>query len=71
MRPLNPKWLAGKTIAKVEMHPFQARPGNDRTVAHDPTITFTDGSQLRFFAEETEIGEYGVDLLYIPAKRAR
>ena len=66
--------LVGKTIAAVEMHPFRANPdcSVDRRMAHDPVITFTDGTKLRFVVQETEIGVYGVDLLIsIPPRKQR
>ena len=57
----NPRWVVGKTVASVDM-----RPGDDGRggTAHDPVITFTDGSRIRFVTEETETGEYGVDIAY-------
>lgn len=61
---MQPKRLIGKTIATVDMRPFSSR-GNKRrhnTVAHDPLITFTDGSSISFTVEETEVGVYGVDI---------
>lgn len=78
---MNPKHLLGKTIAAVNMRPFNAelysalgkdlREGQGRQ-AHDPLITFTDGSSIRFVTEETETGNYGTDVVYIPApKRSR
>jgi hypothetical protein len=67
---INPRWLVGKTIARVEMNPFEAhdpnqiRCGSGRRVAHDPRIYFTDGTSISFVTEETEIGEYGTDIVY-------
>lgn len=54
----NSKWLVGKTIARVDMHPF-ARNADGTGTAHDPTIHFTDGSSIVFMTEETEVDRYG------------
>lgn len=62
--PLNPRWLVGKVIAKVEMGPFDGWPDDDHKVCHSPIITFTDGSSIRFVTEETDLGEYGTDIVY-------
>lgn len=59
----NPRWIIGKTVAAVEMRPFDAD-DHTRRKAHDPKIIFTDGSSITFNTEETERGEYGVDVLY-------
>lgn len=64
MTGFNAKWIVGKTVAKVEMRPFLARPDVSREMAHDPRITFTDGSAITFTTEETETGEYGVSIDY-------
>lgn len=75
---MNPKHLIGKTIATVNMRPFNAelysvrgkdlREGQGRQ-AHDPLIVFTDGSSIRFVTEETETGIYGTDIVYVPAPK--
>ncbi len=31
---------------------------------HAPIITFTDGATISFMTEETELGEYGTDIVY-------
>lgn len=66
----NPNWLKGKTIERVEMNPFSARELVDET-AHRPVVFFTDGSYIWFSAEETDLGEYGVDISYSPPQRKR
>lgn len=67
----NPRWIIGKTIASVEMRPFDAT-GPDETIrrerAHNPLITFTDGSSIAFQTEET-CDEYGTDIVYIPKRK--
>ena len=61
--------LRGKTIARVEMHGFDPRtPGGSEELATDPVVRFTDGSCLRFLVQETDVGEYGVQLIY-PARK--
>ena len=64
----NPRWIIGKTVATVDMRTF---PGRDNAIAHDPIITFTDGSSIQFQTEE--IGDefcsptgdmYGTSILY-------
>jgi hypothetical protein len=58
--------LVGKTIARVELQPFDACNGGG--TATDPVVTFTDGTALRFLVQETEeTGDYGVQLAF-PAK---
>lgn len=61
--------LRGKKISKVTLNPFDPMregsfPADEPVLA--PRITFTDGSFLEFIVEETEFGEYGVDLIYTP-----
>jgi len=63
MRGFNPRWIEGKTIAKVEMRPFDAGMALNWN-AHDPIIRFTDGSSIQFVTEETETGEYGTNIVY-------
>ena len=57
----NPRWIVGKTVARVDMNPWDSGKGNQ---AHSPVIHFTDGSSIRFVTEETEIGEYGTAVVY-------
>jgi hypothetical protein len=58
----DPKWIVGKTIARVEMNPFDA--GGGRGTAHDPAIYFTDGTRITFMAQELEEDGYGVAIIY-------
>lgn len=71
MAGFNPRWIVGKTVAKVEMNSFEAAPDVNRRLAHDPRVTFTDGSSIRFVTQETEVGEYGVEIVYRPARQQR
>ena len=64
MGGLNPAWLVGKTIERVEMNPYPARE-HYSGVAHNPVIYFTDGSVIRAMAQETD-WEPGVGLIYSP-----
>lgn len=58
--------LRGKTVARALLRPFDDGRGGR---AYDPIVSFTDGSALRFVVQETEGGEYGVQLVYMPAAR--
>jgi hypothetical protein len=51
--------LIGKRVKNVRLNPFQ----DARGTYHDPMIEFDGGIILRFLAQETECGEYGVELL--------
>lgn len=66
MPSVQPRWLVGKTVARVDMNPF---PDGRGGVAHSPVITFTDGSCARFVVEETDTADYGVAITYTPARR--
>lgn len=70
----NPRWIVGKTVATVDMQPFEGYENPSAGITkqcHDPIITFTDGSHIQFITEETEVGCYGTDILYIPRKFKR
>ncbi len=58
------KALVGKTIARVELNPFDAERDERDSPATDPVIVFTDGTCLRFQVEETDAADYGVALIY-------
>ena len=49
--------LVGKTVVKFNPGRWTDAAGK---IAHDPTITLSDGSELYFTVEETDGGEYGV-----------
>lgn len=74
MARFNPKWIIGRTIVACDMRPFQA---NDPTLkgtketAHDPVITLDNGAKLYFQTEETEIGEYGTSVVYVPPRKKK
>ncbi len=52
--------LKGRRIVSVKLHPFD--PSNGQEAATDPVIMLDDGSILRFSVQETDVGEYGVEL---------
>lgn len=52
--------LKGKRISRVTMNAF----ASDDGPATDPVVWFTDGTCLRFVVQETNGGEYGIDLVY-------
>lgn len=64
MSGFNPKWIVGKTIARVDMRMFDMSREFHGAKAHDPLITFTDGSSITFVTQETGTGEYGTDISY-------
>jgi hypothetical protein len=49
---LNPRWIVGKTVARVDLNSFDS--GRAAT-AHGPVIHFTDGSSISFSTEGTSI----------------
>lgn len=70
MSGFNPRWIAGKTVSRVDMRPFDSGHVSYGKIAHDPVIHFTDGSCVSFVTEETEVGVYGVDIVYRKAGRS-
>ncbi len=67
-RALQPRWLVGKTIARVEMN---ATPNGRGGTCHAPRITFTDGSAITFNPEPVENSEGGVGISYWPSTETR
>ncbi len=64
MSGFNPKWIVGKTVARVDMNPFSDGKGS---TTFRPYIMFTDGSRVWFSTDETEVGEYGISVGYSSA----
>ncbi len=64
MRRFDPRWIVGKTITDVAMNHFD---NGRKTRATSPRIIFEDGSSISFVTQETEIGEYGTQIVYTPA----
>ena len=66
--------LIGRRITGVELHRFdrnrnkqeegypQPYGGKDRW-ASDPVIELDNGQRLRFVVQETDVGEYGIELV--------
>jgi hypothetical protein len=57
--------LKGKTIKRVRMRAFRDGRGG---WAYDPIIEFTDGSNITFNVQESDVGRYGtaIDLAGMP-----
>lgn len=57
------KRLLGRRIVKV--YPRSFRTGNSRSdYSYKPIIELDDGTQVRFVVAETQIGTYGIDLVF-------
>lgn len=69
MAGFNPKWIVGKTVASVDMQTQEHLECGRIGVFHEPIIYFADGSSIAFSTEETEIGVYGTDIIYCPARK--
>lgn len=62
MADLNPKWIIGKRVARVDLGVFKDAHGK---ICHKPSIWFEDGSHLTFTTEEVEGGsDYGTHISY-------
>lgn len=58
--------VVGRRIAAVNLRSFMARPDTDRSArAHDVEFVLDNGARIRFMAEETECGEYGIRPIYV------
>jgi hypothetical protein len=72
MTPAQAKKLVGRTIVDVDMDEGWEGDGPQRVRMHSPTVTLDDGSLLRFVVEEhPEGGEYGVDIVRVPAPKKK
>ena len=56
----------GRTIVGVEWRP--ADDGRGETVA-DPELILDDGRRIGFVVQETDVGEYGIDIVLLAAPR--
>jgi len=55
--------LVGRKIVKAECDRWDgAQEGGAPVWVHTWTLTLDSGARVSFLAEETEIGEYGVDI---------
>jgi hypothetical protein len=62
------KLLLGRRIEHVILNEFDS--GRvDVPVAHDPTIILDNGASIRFVVQETEVGEYGIEIVYVPNRK--
>lgn len=52
--------LVGLTIVAANLRPFD---GGRSSPAFNPVLTLSDGSKITFLVQETEVGEYGVEIL--------
>jgi hypothetical protein len=57
------RYLVGRTIAAVELHPFETGRYRAQGTSFAPVITLDDGTELRFLVQETEGSEYGVEII--------
>ena len=55
--------LLGRTIAAVDFNVFATGVGKQKST--DPVITLDNGARLRFRVAETEVGEYGIEILIL------
>lgn len=58
--------LAERKIVGLEMRP---RPDGRGGTMHDPKITLDNGAVLYCVVEETDVGEYGIALMYAKPSR--
>ena len=65
--------LVGKRIASVDVRAFDPNlyDSGRGPETYDPVIGFTDGSFLVFAVDETDVGEYGIRLIYRPKTRGK
>ena len=62
--------LVGRKIVGVRWNKFRSHPDtNPNATAGAPHIILDNGSVLRFVVQETEVGEYGVDLAMTKANQ--
>ena len=67
MKMVSARQLVGRKIIAFDPGTFDDGRGR---VAHNPSITLDDGSNLYFVTEETEVGEYGVFIGKVQEQRA-
>lgn len=65
---MNIKHLIGRKIEHVVLNKFDDGMGGTAT---DPFINLDNGATLRFVAQETEVGEYGVKLVYVANRKRK
>lgn len=62
------KLLIGRTIVDVKTNPFDNGKGGK---AHDPRIVLDNGRELAFCTEETEVGEYGIEIQILNPRKGK
>ncbi len=67
---IHARWVEGKTIAKVQTQSFTAKETGHGGCQELQRIIFTDGSELRFTALETET-EPLCEALYVKARKEK
>lgn len=67
---LNPKWIVGRTIVRVDLNAARVPDGAKGTrMLHNPVIHLDNGASIVFMTEEDpEGGDYGVAIIYRPAR---
>ena len=60
--------LVGRKIVKIRLNPFRDGRGSN-SVAHSPTILLDDGTILRFYVQETDVGECGIGIVPVQPNR--
>ena len=62
---MNYRKCIGKRIKRIRLRPFPDGRGGR---AYDPIIELDDGTRIQFYVQETDVGEYGVELDVIRTK---
>lgn len=62
--------LIGRTIVAVDMQKFHTG-RKDRPFSFKPVFTLDNGKMLTFGVDETEVGEYGIDITVWSRKKKR
>jgi hypothetical protein len=56
--------IVSRMITRIDLNPFDDGRGGKAT---NPIITLDDGAQIGFSVQETETGEYGIEINYFRA----
>jgi hypothetical protein len=65
--PATTRLIVGRRIVALDQQPYDGGRGR---IAHYFLLTLDNGARLRGVVDETETGEYGVELIYDPPKKA-
>ena len=66
MAGINPKWIIGKTVAKIQTQRIKPTDGSNFEDTEFQAIEFTDGSRLQFVSLEQSYEAGYVHANYIP-----